>query len=100
MTGVTDIVLARNEFARMLRESGADLSLIASFDRLSDSIAGMRQSVSQMRMRRSEAHTGELPSLLRITASVYCLIKKHHKAAATVSQDLTRRNGNTNRTRA
>lgn len=24
MTGVTDIVLARNEFARMLRQSGAD----------------------------------------------------------------------------
>jgi two-component system chemotaxis sensor kinase CheA len=52
MTGVTDIVLARNEFARMLRDSGADASVIASFDRLSDSIAGMRQSVSQMRMQR------------------------------------------------
>ncbi|NJB87855.1 two-component system chemotaxis sensor kinase CheA [Sphingopyxis italica] len=65
MTGVTDIVLARNEFARMLRESGADLSLIASFDRLSDSIAGMRQSVSQMRMQRIDKLFAPLPRVVR-----------------------------------
>src|SRR3546814_10061355 len=65
MTGVTDIVLARNEFARMLRESGADLSLIASFDRLSDSIAGMRQSVSQMRMQRIDKLFAQLPRIVR-----------------------------------
>ncbi len=65
MTGVTDIVLARNEFARMLRESGADLSLIASFDRLSDSIAGMRQSVSQMRMQRIDKLFAPLPRIVR-----------------------------------
>ena len=65
MTGVTDIVLARNEFARMLRESGADPSLIASFDRLSDSIAGMRQSVSQMRMQRMDKLFAPLPRIVR-----------------------------------
>lgn len=65
MTGVTDIVLARNEFARMLRESGADVSLIASFDRLSDSIAGMRQSVSQMRMQRIDKLFAPLPRIVR-----------------------------------
>src|SRR3546814_13612725 len=65
MTGVTDIVLARNEFARMLRESGADLSLIASFNRLSDSIAGMRQSVSQMRMQRIDKLFAPLPRIVR-----------------------------------
>ncbi len=65
MTGVTDIVLARNEFARMLRDSGADLSLIASFDRLSDSIAGMRQSVSQMRMQRIDKLFAPLPRIVR-----------------------------------
>ncbi|NIJ36145.1 two-component system chemotaxis sensor kinase CheA [Sphingopyxis panaciterrae] len=65
MTGVTDIVLARNEFARMLRESGADASLIASFDRLSDSIAGMRQSVSQMRMQRIDKLFAPLPRIVR-----------------------------------
>lgn len=65
MTGVTDIVLARNEFARMLRESGAEPSLIASFDRLSDSIAGMRQSVSQMRMQRIDKLFAPLPRIVR-----------------------------------
>lgn len=65
MTGVTDIVLARNEFARMLRESGANPSLIASFDRLSDSIAGMRQSVSQMRMQRIDKLFAPLPRVVR-----------------------------------
>lgn len=65
MTGVTDIVLARNEFARMLRESGADPALIAAFDRLSDSIAGMRQSVSQMRMQRIDKLFAPLPRIVR-----------------------------------
>lgn len=65
MTGVTDIVLARNEFARMLRDSGAAPSLIASFDRLSDSIAGMRQSVSQMRMQRIDKLFSPLPRIVR-----------------------------------
>lgn len=65
MTGVTDIVLARNEFARLLRESGADASVVASFDRLSDSIAGMRQSVSQMRMQRIDKLFAPLPRIVR-----------------------------------
>ncbi|MDZ3831558.1 MAG: chemotaxis protein CheW [Sphingopyxis sp.] len=65
MTGVTDIVLARNEFARMLRESGAEPSVIAAFDRLSDSIAGMRQSVSQMRMQRIDKLFAPLPRIVR-----------------------------------
>lgn len=65
MTGVTDIVLARNEFARMLRESGANASVIASFDRLSDSIATMRQSVSRMRMQRIDKLFAPLPRIVR-----------------------------------
>ncbi len=65
MTGVTDIVLARNEFARMLRESGVSPTVIASFDRLSDSIAGMRQSVSQMRMQRIDKLFAPLPRIVR-----------------------------------
>ena len=65
MTGVTDIVLARNEFARMLRESGADSATIAAFDRLSDSIAAMRQSVSQMRMQRIDKLFAPLPRIVR-----------------------------------
>ncbi len=71
MTGVTDIVLARNEFARMLRESGADTRVIASFDRLSDSIAGMRQSVSQMRMQRIDKLFAPLPRIVRDLAQQF-----------------------------
>src|SRR3546814_2193954 len=65
MTGVTDICLASNECARMLRESGAGPSTIAAFDRLSDSIAAMRQSVSQMRMQRIDKLFAPLPRIVR-----------------------------------
>jgi len=65
MTGVTDIVLARNEFGRMLRASGVDASVVAAFDRLSDSIAAMRQSVSQMRMQRIDKLFAPLPRIVR-----------------------------------
>lgn len=65
MTGVTDIVLARNEFARALREAGVDAAVIASFDRLSDSIAVMRRSVSQMRMQRIDKLFAPLPRIVR-----------------------------------
>ncbi|WP_033072955.1 chemotaxis protein CheA [Sphingopyxis sp. MWB1] len=65
MTGVTDIVLARNEFARMLRESGVDPAIIGAFDRLSDSIAAMRQSVSHMRMQRIDKLFAPLPRIVR-----------------------------------
>src|SRR3546814_15172800 len=49
----------------MLRESGADASLGASFDRLSDSIAAMRQSVSHMRMQRIDKLFAPLPRIVR-----------------------------------
>ena len=39
--------------------------MIASFDRLSDSIAGMRQSVSQMRMQRIDKLFAPLPRIVR-----------------------------------
>lgn len=65
MTGVTDIVLARNEFAQQLRESGCGPTVIASFDRLSDSISGMRHSVSQMRMQRIDKLFAPLPRIVR-----------------------------------
>lgn len=69
MTGITDMVLARNDFARLLREMGRDAALSASFDRLSDSIAGMRQSVSQMRMQRIDKLFAPLPRIARDLAA-------------------------------
>lgn len=71
MTGVTEIVLARNEFARMLRDSGANSRLINSFDRLSDSIAGMRRSVSQMRMQRIDKLFSPLTRIVRDLAQEF-----------------------------
>lgn len=52
MTGVTDMVLARNEVARLLRAETHNMAAAAAFDRLSGCIAGMRASISQMRMQR------------------------------------------------
>jgi two-component system, chemotaxis family, sensor kinase CheA len=52
MTGVTDMVLARNEVARLLRAENHSVAAGSAFDRLSACIAGMRASVSQMRMQR------------------------------------------------
>ena len=65
MTGVTDMVLARNEFARLLRDKVRDQSVAAAFDRLSESVATMRQSVSQMRMQRVDRLFAPLPRIVR-----------------------------------
>ena len=65
MTGVTDMVIARNEFARLLRDKVRDPAVYAAFDRLSESVAGMRQSVSQMRMQRVDRLFGPLPRIIR-----------------------------------
>lgn len=65
MTGVTDMVLARNEFARLLRNQVRDPAVTAAFERLSESVAGMRQSVSQMRMQRVDRLFGPLPRIIR-----------------------------------
>lgn len=65
MTGVTDMVLARNEFARLLRDKVRDQSIAAAFDRLSESVAMMRQSVSQMRMQRVDRLFAPLPRIVR-----------------------------------
>lgn len=65
MTGITDMVLARNEFARLLRDKVRDQSVAAAFDRLSESVATMRQSVSQMRMQRVDRLFAPLPRIVR-----------------------------------
>ncbi|NJS13608.1 MAG: chemotaxis protein CheA [Sphingopyxis sp.] len=69
MTGVTDMVLARNEFSRMLRDKVRDPQVAAAFDRLSESVATMRQSVSQMRMQRVERLFAPLPRIVRDIAA-------------------------------
>lgn len=65
MNGVSDIVLARNEVARKFRESQTNGEVQSAFDRLSTSIADMRNAVSQMRMQRIERLFAALPRTVR-----------------------------------
>src|SRR3546814_9928218 len=96
MNGVSDMVLARNELSRKLRERFPDPELESTFERLSNCVADMRDSISKTRMqridrlfmaiprlvrdvgremgkKRSEEHTSELQSLMRNSYAVFCL---------------------------
>src|SRR6185312_13198619 len=46
MAGVSDMVLARNDLSRRLRENGAEPAVEAAFERLSLCIAEMRDSIT------------------------------------------------------
>jgi two-component system chemotaxis sensor kinase CheA len=65
MNGVSDMVLARNELARRLRDAGADADVCESFERVSACIAEMRDSITRTRMQRIEALFSALPRLVR-----------------------------------
>ncbi len=65
MNGVSDIVLARNEVARQFREAAIGGEVVSAFERLSGSIADMRNAVSQMRMQRIEKLFSALPRTVR-----------------------------------
>ena len=65
MNGVSDMVLARNEVARLLRQQAPSATVSSAFERLSSSVADMRNSVSQMRMQRIEKLFSALPRMVR-----------------------------------
>jgi two-component system chemotaxis sensor kinase CheA len=67
MSGVSDMVLARNELARRLRELGADPSLEGPFERLSGILDGVREGATRMRMQRLEHLFSALPRMVRRT---------------------------------
>jgi two-component system chemotaxis sensor kinase CheA len=69
MSGVSDLVLARNELARRLRESGAGVDLAACFDRVSMSIADLRDAVTRTRMQRIDSLFAPLPRMVRDLAA-------------------------------
>ena len=54
MSTVSDMVLARNELARRLRETSSDVSVGGAFERLSSIIAEMRDAITRTRMQRIE----------------------------------------------
>ena len=69
MSGMSDMVLARNELARRLREADPDPALEAALMRLSGSVADMRDTVTRTRMQKVETLFSPLPRVVRDTAA-------------------------------
>src|SRR5690242_8109999 len=65
MSTVSDMVLARNELARRLRECPTDVSVDGAFERLSAIIAEMRDAITRTRMQRIENLFVALPRMVR-----------------------------------
>lgn len=65
MKGVSDMVLARNDVARRLRESAEQTAVDGPFERLSAILADVRTAITRMRMQRLEYLFGSLPRLVR-----------------------------------
>ena len=65
MNGVSDMVLARNELSRKLRERTADPELDNVFERLSTCVADMRDVISKTRMQRADRLFAAIPRMVR-----------------------------------
>jgi len=65
MSTVSDMVLARNELARRLRESPSEVAVDGAFERLSAIIAEMRDAITRTRMQRIENLFVALPRMVR-----------------------------------
>ena len=65
MSGVSDMVLARNELARRLRDSSVEVEVDSAFERLSGIIAEMRDAITRTRMQRIENLFVGLPRMVR-----------------------------------
>ena len=69
MSGVSDLVLARNELTRRLRETPADAAIHAAFEAVSANIAEMREAITRTRMQRLENLFVALPRMVRDLAA-------------------------------
>ena len=65
MNGVSDMVLARNELSRKLRERSTDPELESAFERLSTCVADMRDAISKTRMQRVDRLFTAIPRMVR-----------------------------------
>ncbi|RVT43151.1 chemotaxis protein CheA [Sphingobium algorifonticola] len=65
MNGVSDMVLARNELSRKLRERTSDPELDSAFERLSACVADMRDVISKTRMQRVDRLFAAVPRMVR-----------------------------------
>ncbi|WP_066796376.1 chemotaxis protein CheA [Sphingomonas soli] len=69
MSGMSDMVLARNELARRMREGNIDPALEAALERLSLTVGEMRDTVTRTRMQKIDALFSALPRMVRDTAA-------------------------------
>jgi two-component system chemotaxis sensor kinase CheA len=65
MSNVSDLVLARNDLARRMRDAEVDPTVQGPFERLSTILDQVREAVTRMRMQRIEHLFGALPRLVR-----------------------------------
>ncbi len=65
MSSVSDLVLARNDLARRMRDAGVDPTVQGPFERLATILDQVRDAVTRMRMQRIEHLFGALPRLVR-----------------------------------
>ncbi|MFM9978157.1 MAG: chemotaxis protein CheA [Sphingomonadaceae bacterium] len=68
MSQVSDLVLARNELARKLRDGSAGAASDVALERLSSAIGDVRETVARTRMQPIERLFAKLPRLVRDTA--------------------------------
>lgn len=69
MSGMSDMVLARNELARRLRNGDIDPTIEAALERLSLTVGEMRDTVTRTRMQKIDALFSALPRMVRDTAA-------------------------------
>ena len=69
MSGMSDMVLARNELARRLRQGEVDPTIEAALERLSLTVGEMRDTVTRTRMQKIDALFTALPRMVRDTAA-------------------------------
>jgi two-component system chemotaxis sensor kinase CheA len=65
MSGVSDMVLARNDLAHRLRQAGNQPTIDGPFERLTSILSDVRDAITRMRMQRIETLFGALPRLVR-----------------------------------
>ncbi len=69
MSGMSDMVLARNELSRRLRGAEIDPQVEAALERMSATVAELRDTVTRTRMQKIDALFSALPRMVRDTAA-------------------------------
>lgn len=65
MSGVSDMVLARNDLAHRLRQAGTQPTIDGPFERLTSILNDVRDAITRMRMQRIETLFSAFPRLVR-----------------------------------